>query len=372
MLARLSPLIEHGVIDNSIKELIDLRLWCVDEQEPLHLRMRGNCLGDIAGCRVEFKNHAAGPMHRDAAQVIRMLRELAARPGFMIAGDITCSERRPTEEKHPRLRNMISIEFFAGAKNRCLIELDDFYYTLSLPQWEVTREESAAQEFMNACAMRDHIDHVVRHFRGPSLLYCEPDFPLGEWDSDLNYAEACMAVYPSVHEKYHLRPGGFMTAAYVMNRVDFLGRLADRDERRLPPRHRDIAREWRVLDFLECSHAEAVSKAMHHPCFQQISSTADSVQRVIRGMRRPLRPEVDRYVGIFAGIVANTLATIVMTQQPDFSHETVLKRLAFLEKRADSLSALSDKLPLPTATSFIEAAASLHKDLHRFSDALRS
>ena len=88
MLAAITPLIARGVIDNTLQDLIDLRLWCTDGAEPLHLRMRGNCLRDLAGCRLEFTHTAAGSPPAEMPALIAELRRSAG-TAIIAAGDIT-------------------------------------------------------------------------------------------------------------------------------------------------------------------------------------------------------------------------------------------------------------------------------------------
>ena len=98
MFAIISPLILRGVIDNTLEDLIDLRLWCADGEEPIHYRLRGNCLRDIAGCRVEFDNKGetrTDPPDRERT-VLSLLREAAS---DVVAGDITLSLRVPDHRR---------------------------------------------------------------------------------------------------------------------------------------------------------------------------------------------------------------------------------------------------------------------------------
>lgn len=379
MLARISQLISRGVIDNTVKELIDLRLWCIDGKEPLHLRMSGNCLGDIAGCRVEFRNNAAASVTEaameSAAEVFRLLREAAATPGAIIAGDITCSERRRAEGDSPLLLNHLYIEFFVGTQTRFLAQMHHFYYSLSLPQWEITWAEIRAQEYMNADALRQHVDYVVKHFCGPSLHECERGFPVDELDHVMNAAEAGMAVYPTVYEKYRYRRDGGVTTAYVMGRTDYLHLLASREENNMPPPD-DLNRKWEVVDFLDAKRNKMIRKAMRNPLFRSLSATATKLRSSIEKLRRTEpdkldEKEVGHYVGLFASIISNALTSIVLTEQPSFSSEIVLRRLAFLEERTRRMKELADKFSPDCTYLFREASISVLNALRLFSDLVR-
>ena len=77
------------------------------------------------------------------------------------------------------------------------------------------------------------------------------------------------------------------------------------------------------------------------------------------------------YVGIFASIISNALTSIVLTEQPSFSSEIVLRRLAFLEERTRRMKELADKFSPDCTYLFREASISVLNALRLFSDLVR-
>ena len=134
MLALITPLITRGVIDNTTKGVTHLTLWGVDNGEPIDFVLEGNCLRDIAGCRVDFTNHmCADPMEAEHP-VLAKLR--SSSQGMVQAGDITLSRRVPEQDNRRAISNQLSIEIFVQRDTRLLIETASFTYDISLPQWE--------------------------------------------------------------------------------------------------------------------------------------------------------------------------------------------------------------------------------------------
>lgn len=361
MLAIISPLIQRGVIDNTLEGLIDLRLWCVDGKEPFHCRMRGNCLQDIAGCRVEFDNDNAtgATLQERELGVLQALRDSC---GEAIAGDITLSHRSQERNNRGELNNSLLIEIFLGCKVRILIVSSAFRYTLTLPQWQMSWEQDNAQRFLNMEAMRNHVAYNIEHYRGPGLNSAPPHFPLCDWDYRLNRAEACMAIYPSVRDKYAGIPGGASCVAYVMDRSERLGELAAEEESRSGPGPETPVADFEVPDFMAAEHVPLLRRAMHHELFLKASRMTATVQR--RLMRDASSPssvirQAEAYVTSYAGIISHILATILLTQQEQFNHEIAATRIRILEMRVADLADLGKELPEDIRAELDTAAQSL-------------
>lgn len=348
MFAIITPLILRGVIDNTLEDLIDLRLWCVDGAEPIRYRMRGNCLRDIAGCRVEFHRTEENNIQATDREhgILNLLRQSA---GDITAGDITLSQRIRNRQSDGLLENALSIEFFIGLRIRVLIETPQVEFTISPPQWQMSPEQENAQLFLNKEALRDHVAWNVANFRGPSLAALTSKFPVCDWDYRLNRAEACMAIYPSVREKYAGRPQGYLDCAYVMDRLDYLGELAAEQEAHMPPDPALTNTECEVLDFMAPGQARAMNIAMHHPLFRRASHMTAAVQRRLMSnldsQPEESRHASERYVSTYAGIVSHILSTILLTQQDEYDAGVASTRVRMLEMRVADLDTLGAQLP---------------------------
>lgn len=369
MLAVISPLIKRGVIDNSERDLIDLRLWCIDGQEPLHFRMPGNCLRDIAGCRVNFRNISAFPEVKELPEAICKLRR---ERHHILPGDITLSRRAPENDNRGFIANFLSIELFVDDSTRMLIETSDFSYELSLPQWQMSDVDNMVQQQINMEALRRHVADNVANYRAP-IIAQRGEMPPCEWDDKLNRAEAYMSIYPTIKEKYAGQPGGYLAACYVMERMAIMSKAAESDEQNLPPSEWEPPREWNVLDFLEPQDAPEVEAAMQTPLFQEVSRMTAVVQEYIingDGKTNPTK-EGAAFTSGYAGVVSHILSTLLLTRQEKYSTGLAMERMGIISKRLRNLMQLCRELPFKTSQTVQQAAQRLLQSLHDFRNTIQ-
>ncbi|MBR3925212.1 MAG: hypothetical protein IKJ58_00440 [Akkermansia sp.] len=367
MLATITPLIARGVIDNTLQDLIDLRLWCTDEAEPLHLRMRGNCLRDIAGCRLTFTNTAAGSPPATMPPLIDELRRSAGTAQFT-AGDITFSRRVMERDNRQAIANHLYIEFFVNESVRVLMEFSAVSYTLSLPQWEQNWEGDNLQSLLNMEALRAHVRSNVKSYKGPAMNGLGEDMPPCEWDYRLNRAEASMAIYPTIHEKFGPIPGGYLSAAFVMDRTEFLGQIAMEEEADMPPDQEIINHDWEVIDFM-APYEKEVRIAMRHPLFEETSHMTAVVQEQLLEKHRTtlsLGKEGADFLSLYASIVTHTLSTILLTGQELYSTALASERMEALCRRLTCLAQMIDKLPPASRAPLQDAAENLMMNMRLF------
>lgn len=364
MLAIITPLITHGVIDNTTRGVTHLTLWGVDGGEPVDFILEGNCLRDIAGCRVNFTNHQCAAAQTEEHPVLARIRSQAH--GAVQAGDITLSRRIPEQDNRRALCNQLSVELFVQRDTRLLIETADFDYDISLPQWEMNWQEANTQAFLNMEALRDHVAYNVSRFKGPAIqLIQEEKLPSCSWDTRLNRAEAYMAIHPTIRSKYCYEPGGQMSEAYVMDRTDLLNQMAAEDEAHMPP-EQDTSREWDVLDFVQPEHARLVKEAMHHPLFQETSRLTMLVQKHMMVRENEGKAEAENFVKRYAGVVSYILATILLTRQSSFPVDLASRRVQIIHRHVQQLCALCIKADGEIAALFREAASLLISKLDEF------
>lgn len=370
MLALLAPLITRGVIDNTTPGKTALTLWCIDKEEPIEFLMEGNCMPDIAGCRVSFTNKATAPAEEDYP-ALRQLREYPR--GHVVIGDITLSLREPEVNNRHYVSNILSIEFFVNRTTRVLIESHDFTFDISLPQWQISWGESNLQGFLNMETLRDHVVSSVEQFRSPGLRHIQGlTLPACSWDMRLNRAEANMAIYPSIRRKYMFRPNGALSLAYVMGRYDILERKAAEDEAHLPPEQQADCREWDVLDFVEPTHADSVRAGMGHPLFQESAHLTNLVQKhlISKGGdfsgEFPEGHQLGDFLNLYAGMVSYLLATILLTQQPSYSRSMAAQRIQLLQKQVVTLTESFANLCPEHKEVFERTAAAMSSRLEEF------
>ena len=340
MLALLTPLISHGVIDNTVRDTVTLQLWGIDGGEPLEFHLHGNCLRDIAGCRVSFVNNGAAPERTEEHRVLRTLRDDQRMPYL---GDITLSRRERDLDNKRGMSNLLSIEFFLSREMRVLIETSLFTFDISLPQWSMSWEEANAQAFLNMEALRAHVEENVKRFRSAAFNDINNNgFPPCDWDYRLNRAEACMSIYPTIRSKYRFSEDASNSIAYVMDRNDILDRHAAEDEAHLPPGE---TREWGMLDFVEPAYAQEVDRAMHHRLFQTTNRLTDLVQHhVLEPSGGRISEDGQRFVNGYSVLVSHILATILLVRQRQFPAELALRRARAITARLQMLAQYAEKL----------------------------
>lgn len=371
MLAQIAPLITRGVVDNTTPGYIELKLWGIDDGEPIEFLLTGNCLPDIAGCRVDFTNNSPLPHPGKEHPVLKGLREetRAAR-----TGDMTLSRRLPEQDNRRAITNVLSLEFFLVPETRVLIELSNFSFDISLPQWKLSWAEANAQTFLNMDALRAHVEWNMEHFVGPGMADLRnTDFPACAWDSHLNRAEAAMAIFPTIREKYRYEENGYNALAYVMGRMDILAQKAAEDEAQMPPDPQEPAREWEVVDFVEPEYAAEVKRALHHPLFAETSHLTAIINQTLM-LRKPEQPtsETEEFINQYAATVSHILATILLSRQKSFSLELACKRLAIIKQRISGLAGRGSRLlNQPAAAMLQEASAALLSRLDDFDTRLR-
>lgn len=364
MLALITPLVTRGVIDNTTRGVIHLTLWGVDGGEAIDFILEGNCLRDIAGCRVEFTNQHPAEQQNSEHPVLAKLRNRSQ--GTVQAGDITLSRRVPEQDNRRALCNLLSIELFIQRETRLLIETASYDFNISLPQWQMSWQEANAQAFINMEALRDHVAYNVDQFRGAAMLLIQEEkLPSCSWDARLNRAEAYMAIHPSIRAKYRYEAEGQMSEAYVMERNDLLNQMAAEDEAHMPP-DPENNREWDVLDFITTEHAKAVKAAMRHPLFMETSRLTALVQRHMMIPEQAERVEAQDFVKHYAGMVSYILATILLTRQSSFPVDLASRRVQIIHGLIQKLCAACHKVNEDVVPVFREAAGLVISRLDEF------
>ncbi len=159
---RIEGNVVRGEIDNTVKGRVTGRIWLSEREEPLQLNLKGNCLRDLAGCRIVFSNLAAKPGDSQSLAIMQN----------GVCGDLTVSRKAkiPTipieaikdwDKPIPfRWGNVFYWEWFSQSNGRVVIEAVDYRYEISLPAWRMTKEEEILQRKENLAAMSDFMRHL--------------------------------------------------------------------------------------------------------------------------------------------------------------------------------------------------------------------
>ena len=151
MAIRLDKSIIRGEITNEIQGHVTGRIWLLGKAEPIELNLLGNCLRDLAGCRLSFENPV--PRHDPAVTIVATQQN-------GVVGDMTASRktRTPTvsdeelmallENKQPiptRVANCLYLEWFSELNGRMVVESTHFKLEITTAEWTMSAEDDLAQ-----------------------------------------------------------------------------------------------------------------------------------------------------------------------------------------------------------------------------------
>ncbi len=361
MLVDLTPIVVSGVIDNTTRDSTELTLRFAKDSKELCLAIVGNCMGDIAGCRVSFERRKKITQANTLmAGLHRFVKGMRSYKGDYIMGDMTFSRREPSRSDSDSLVNMLSLEFFQSIETRVLIEGSEFACTdISLPSWECSGPSQSAQAMLNVVALADHIRLNVKKFRGPGLSLLDEQMPECRWDRVLNQAEAYMNIMPSIYSKYRPDPRGLESAAFVLDRMELLDNLAAENEENREYNIWNDWNDWGVTDFMEQDEADKLHRAMRTPLFHAVS-------RLIAFIREHITSQAERYMkdraveqllAVFAGLISQTLATVMLLhERKRGTKQLILTRAKTISQRLHELSVKAHEcLPKGVSSRFCTA-----------------
>lgn len=152
---RIAESVVRGEIDNQRKGCVTGRIWLAGSEAPLELKLQGNAMRDLAGCRLEFTNPS--PKTGDASEL--------AKEQIGIVGDMTASRKVRVldvsvekalamgmlgQKASEHLANSVYLEWHSDANGRVMIESADFQMTISEPAWKMSASEEQDQCRANA------------------------------------------------------------------------------------------------------------------------------------------------------------------------------------------------------------------------------
>ena len=167
MAIRLDKSIIRGEITNEIQGHVTGRIWLLGKPDPIELNLLGNCLRDLAGCRLKFENPV--PRHDSSVTIV-------AEQQNGVVGDMTASRktRIPTvsdeelmillENKQPiptRVANCLYLEWFSELNGRMVVESTDFKLEITTAEWSMSAEEDAVQTRASQENFHAYLDSIT-------------------------------------------------------------------------------------------------------------------------------------------------------------------------------------------------------------------
>lgn len=353
MYLSIAHLIEKGFVDNTVKGRIALGLKFAGRDTRFEWEMEGNCLQDLAGCRLYFQNPLPGVAGPDDEKLFSFLHE---RLSELVPGDMTASRRLYDRDNRRALGNALSLElldFESGG--RLLIESGSMTLTAEPPEWLMSADEDAALRMMNQDALRRCLQRAFEQYRAMRLPD-EDAFPPHPWDLALCDAEARAYAYNEVHEKYAGMRGSETSEAYALGCDFMLARQAHADEHAEPPVPLLRGSQMILANFLSPDEAAAMQKLSSNPIYSLLAELTDFFRtRVeinagqddalppgdIPEEREPFRLVIEKQ-GMILPLVLSTLLAI---QGGNIQRQHLAARSEYLARHFDELARLLGDVP---------------------------
>lgn len=164
---RIDRAVIRGEINNTRRELVELKLWLKDLPQPVNISLSGNCLKDIAGCHLTFTNNLPESEQRTVSLPNRIEG---------IAGEITASSRLSVHKtdgmggfKQPELVNIVRIEFFTE-KVRYIFESFTTELQLKTMSWSMEEDAHFGQSVENFFTWKTHLESRVNELKSARSL----------------------------------------------------------------------------------------------------------------------------------------------------------------------------------------------------------
>lgn len=164
---RIDEQVVRGEIDNRLRGCVKGRIWFVGRDEPVELKLEGNCWRDLAGRWLEFTNPDPKPGDIDSLAALQ----------DGVVGDITASRKVkvlefPLDQLHLYYKtgrempwhwgNSLYLEWFSARNGRVVIESTSFELKIGGDAvWEMTEAEEIEQRKANGAAMTGFMDRLV-------------------------------------------------------------------------------------------------------------------------------------------------------------------------------------------------------------------
>jgi hypothetical protein len=149
---RIGEWVLRGEVDCRVRGKITGKLWLTGRKDPLRFDLSGIPERDLAGCVLKFK---CGEVQTGGKIPMGLVSEQPGRAGTVTASRKVRVPTIPTEEwqaclaeKRPfpsQWKKAIYLEWFGETNGRVVVEIAGAHCELSLPEWTLESEESAAR-----------------------------------------------------------------------------------------------------------------------------------------------------------------------------------------------------------------------------------
>lgn len=155
MIFRITDYVHYGTLDNRKRGTVHLTLQLMGMPHPVNITLHGDCLQDLAGCVVDFRNPSPQMLPAELTQIPEHIQG--------VAGDMTASRRMPVKGKKT-MENALYLEWFTSHHDMVLLESTVFSIKVSLPEWMMDSCEEQAQIMANQQMLRTQVKEWSRAY----------------------------------------------------------------------------------------------------------------------------------------------------------------------------------------------------------------
>lgn len=233
---RIDEAVLRGEIDNTVEGLTTGRIWLVGREEPLQLKLVGDCWRDLAGTRLEFTNRSpvtfcdSSYLVSDQNGIVGDMTASRRQRVPLVSDEEACRLYEAQMEIPIELRNVLYLEWFSEVNGRVVIEGGSFDLEISQHVWEMDEDAEEAQKLANLNAMRDFMAQVIRRRDGSEDDKDGDDMDEFAWEERLKESDRLTDAYQEVLEKYMEDGDSERKEAFVMGWDGLLDAMAEREE----------------------------------------------------------------------------------------------------------------------------------------------
>ncbi len=358
MIFRLSDFINYGRIDNSIQGIVRLELWFNKCDQPMHFKLQGDCLQDIAGCITEFagNSNSPAPDYLDKYDLFSSEEE-------GIVGDMTASKVVNVSPTSKRADHQLYLEWFSLKHGMFLIEINQpNIRSITLPTWNMDAQDEQVQLMCNQQALHDYVAAWISQYAS------HPDeqdpLPDSHWDIRLREAEGAAIAYQEIHRKYKSELFSETREAFVMGLSEKLEELATSDENgSITSSH--INNSLSIFDLLNEDEAIDAQLGMSHPLFQQIMTLSEAAQRLFSSTtpHEKIDSDMNTIFWSLRYITPNVLSCILQLNEGNADYQILAKRLSRCADRIAQAVDSMHKIDIRGGKRLIQQLETLHKDI---------
>ena len=285
---RIEESVVRGEIDNRVRDCVTGRIWLEGCDEPVVLKLTGNCWRDLAGRKLEFTNPEpkAGDLGSLALLQTGAVGDISASRKVKVP-DIPMNqigEYYAAKKPFPwHWGNCLYLEWFSESHGRVVIESASYELKIvGEPAWEMSAEEEEAQRKANGEAITGfmaQLDEAVS----------------GHEDTEFNATSDKMAAEREEISAWDEKPQTEAAAEQMQARSDL---LSDRVQARLK-------REGDSADYETILHEEIERLRREHgepePTREQLARNAEWIEEMNRAGEEALKnpdPELEAEMDI--------------------------------------------------------------------------